>query len=51
MSLLPACHAGPHRLVSAFAGFRRKRLWHALFHDRTGNNILRMKVNYCIAPV
>jgi hypothetical protein len=51
MGFLPACHAGPSGFVSAFAGRRRKRFWHALFHDRTGNNILRKKVNYRIAPV
>jgi hypothetical protein len=41
IGLVPARHAGPHSLVEAFAGFRRKRLWHDLFHDWTGNNILR----------
>jgi len=42
MSFLPTSHAGPHSLVGAFAGFRRKRLWHDLFHNWTGNNILRL---------
>src|SRR3954465_6666041 len=37
----PASHASPCNFLCALPGFSCQRLLHALFHHRTGNNILR----------